>query len=117
MILPMMGFLFALILVGGFALLIATVNRISPPLRPQPLLPYVGFVCLFAGLGALLLSMGLGLIAEKVFRSHGLAGIGFFGGYVLGGCGGAALGFIKASFRRSDFCAESSPAQQSSDLT
>lgn len=97
MFLPMMGFLFALIVVGSLALLIAMANRLSPPLNPKPLLPYVGFICLFAGLSAFSLSMGLGALGEIILRSHVLSGLGFLAGYVLGGLGGAALGFKLAS--------------------
>jgi hypothetical protein len=102
MILPMMGFVFGLILLGSFASVIAMIDKRSPPVTPKPLLqfllPYVGYVCLFAGLGALILSMGLAFIGEKFFGPRaGVSGLGFFGGYVLGGCGGAAFGFSKAS--------------------
>ncbi len=102
MILPMIGFVFGLILLGSFASVIATIDKRSPPVTHKPLLqfllPYVGYVCLFAGLGALILSMGLAFLGEKFFGPHAeVSGLGFFGGYALGGCGGAALGFRKAS--------------------
>ena len=98
MMLPMMGFVFGLIGLGGLAIVIASINRRFPPLRPRPVLPYVGFICLFSGLGALLFSMGLGVLGESVFRLRvELSFIGFFGGYALGGLGGAALGFKLAS--------------------
>ena len=98
MFLPMMGFSFVLIVVGSLALLIATVNRRSPPLSPKPLIPYVGFICMFSGLGAFSLSMGLGALGESILKpNNALTFLGFFAGYVLGGLGGAALGFKLAS--------------------
>ena len=92
-----MMFPLVLIAIGGFASVVAAINRRFPPLTPKPLLPYVGYICLFAGLGAFVLSMGLWLVGEELLglRSQAPA-LGFVGGYVLGGCGGAALGFMKA---------------------
>ena len=101
MMLPMIGFVLGLIALGSFALLMATIDRRSPPVSPKPLLqsslPYVGYVCLFAGLGALFFSMGMAALGESFFRARmKMSGLGFFAGYVVGGCGGAALGFSKA---------------------
>ena len=102
MFLPMMGFLFALAGLGCLLLLAATVNRRFPPLTPKPLVPYLGFICLFAALGASCLSVALGMLGDMVLKSQGLGFLGFFAGYILGGCGGVALGFWKASgFSRS----------------
>lgn len=96
MLLPMMGFLFALIIVGSLSSLIA----IGDP-QHATIAPYIGFICLFAGLGALCLSSGFYTLGEVV-RSDKLAGLGFFAGYALGGLGGAMLGFSKARRRHPD---------------
>jgi hypothetical protein len=93
MMMPMVGFLFALIVVGGLASLIA---KADPHAR---LAPFLGFPLLFAGLAAFCLSMGLGTLGEYLDRTlgtHFLSGLGFLGGYTLGGLGGALLGLRKA---------------------
>jgi hypothetical protein len=95
MILPMFGLLMFLIVVGGLATLVA----VGDP-RHARLAPYLGFVFLFAGLGALLFSIGLALLGQVLLRSEALSALGFFGGYGLGGLAGAALGFTRAIRRR-----------------
>ncbi|MDQ3816349.1 MAG: hypothetical protein M3362_01505 [Acidobacteriota bacterium] len=97
MLLPMMVFPFALAGFGCLMLLIAAVNRRFPPLSPKPFVPYLGFICLFAGSGAFFLSIGLAVIGDTVLRSDGWAALGLLMGYVVGGCGGAAFGFKAAS--------------------
>ena len=94
MVMPMLGFLTFLIIVGGLATLVA----VGDP-RHARIAPYLGFVFLFAGLGALLLCSGLALIGE-LLRSESLTGIGFFAGYAIGGLGGAVFGLTKAVKRR-----------------
>ena len=91
---PLMGFTFVLIIVGA----IVTVAAIAGArvFRYSILAPFVGFVCLFAGLGALALSSGLAILAEELVGSGSLEGLGFFGGYALGGLGGAVIGFRRA---------------------
>ncbi len=64
------------------------------------LVPYIGFVCLFAGLGASLSSAVLGLIGGVILQSEVLSGLGFLAGYVFGGLGGALFGFKRAIERR-----------------
>jgi hypothetical protein len=95
MILPMFGLLIFLIVVGGLATLVA----VGDP-RHARFAPYLGFVFLFAGLGALLLSVGLALLGEVLLRSEALSMLGFFGGYAFGGLAGALLGFIRAVKRQ-----------------
>ncbi len=90
MLLPMFGLLSVLIVVGGLACLVA----VGDPNHAR-LAPYIGFVCLFAGLGAALCAVALGLIGE-VLRSEVLSGLGFLTGYVFGGLGGALFGFKRA---------------------
>lgn len=92
MILPMYGFVFALIVVGGLASLVAAADR-----EYAPAAAYLGPVALFAGLGGLCLSVALPLLAGKLFQSEALAGAGFVGGYVAGLLGGAALGLRRAA--------------------
>ena len=95
MILPMMGFLFTLIVVGGLATLVA----VGDP-KHANIAPFLGFTSLFAGLGALFLSIRLGIFFELVAPSHFLSTLGFFGGYALGGLGGALFG-LRMALRRS----------------
>ncbi|HEY5885823.1 MAG TPA: hypothetical protein VIT88_14125 [Pyrinomonadaceae bacterium] len=86
----MFGFLSVLIVVGGLATFVA----FGDPGHAR-FAPYLGFVFLFAGLGALLLSVGLTMPAE-LLRYHEVAGFLFFAGYAIGGLGGAVLGLFKA---------------------
>jgi len=95
MLLPMFGLLLVLIVVGGLACLVAT----GVPDHSR-LAPYIGFVCLFAGLGAALFSAVMGLIGEVILQSDVLSGLGFLSGYVFGGLGGALFGFKRAIKRR-----------------
>lgn len=88
MLMPMFGFILTLLVVGGLGALVA----VGDPQNAR-LAPYIGFVALFAGIGALSLSLLLALIGEEILRSDTVAGLGFFGGYVLGGLGGAIFGF------------------------
>ncbi len=98
MLLPIIGLSLVLTVVGGLASLIA----IADP-HASRLIPYVGFISFFAGIGAFSFSMLLGMfcggISEAVAGSDWLSGLGFLGGYVLGGFGGARFGFLKASRR------------------
>ena len=94
MLMPMLGFLSVLIVVGSLATLVA----VGDP-RHARIAPYLGFVFLFAGLGALLLSGSLALLGE-LLGSDSVAGIGFLAGYALGGLGGAVLGLTRAINRR-----------------
>jgi|SRR6185503_6746779 len=95
MLLPMFGLLLMLIIVGGLACLVAA----GDPNHAR-VAPYIGFVLLFAGLAAALCSLVLGLIGEVVLHSEVMSGLGFLAGYVLGGLGGALLGFKHAVKRR-----------------
>ena len=91
MVMPMMGFVFMLIVVGGLASLVAAADG-----RHARLAVYVGPISLFAGLAALLLSAGLSVFCEQVLGLRALTGLGFFGGYGVGLIGGAALGLRRA---------------------
>jgi hypothetical protein len=95
MLLPMFGFLAALLTVGGLATLVA----VGDP-RSARLAPYIGFVALLSGLEALSFALLLTLIGWMVLHSEHVAGLGFVAGYVLGGLGGAALGLYCAIQRR-----------------
>jgi hypothetical protein len=92
---PMFGFIFTLLVVGG----LGTAVAIGDP-QGARLAPYIGFMALFAGLGALSLSLLLAFIGNQLPASETVAGLGFFGGYVFGGLGGAAFGFIRALRRQ-----------------
>jgi hypothetical protein len=95
MILPMFGFVLALLVIGGLASLVA----VGDPHHSR-LATFIGFTSFFAGSGALLLSFGLSLSLEYVLGSEWWSGLGFFGGYALGLLGGAAFGFRRAFARR-----------------
>jgi hypothetical protein len=96
------AFIFGLVVIGGLATLVA----IGDPHNSSRLTLYVGFTALFAGLGAASLSMILALIGAKLFESEPFTGLGFFGGYIVGGFGGAAFGFYRALLRRRRIDAE-----------
>jgi hypothetical protein len=91
MIMPMVGFVLMLVVVGGLASLVAAADG-----RYVRLAIYIGPIFLFAGLAALLLSMGLAVFCEQVLGLRALSGLGFFGGYGVGIIGGAALGLRRA---------------------
>ena len=100
MFLPIMMLPFALAGFGGLALLVSKTGDRFPELGPGRWLRYAGFVCLFAGLGAILLGLGSALAVQRILMSRPtLAAVLFFAGYALGGCGGAALGFRQARGR------------------
>lgn len=80
MLLPMMGFLLALIVVGVLGSLVAYADPHAG------LAPYLGYPPLFAGLFALCLSIGSGVLGDYLDHLLGtlsLSGLGFFGGYAL----------------------------------
>src|SRR5688572_23391791 len=88
---PMFGLILVLIVIGGLGSLVAY----GDPTHAR-LAPFIGFVCLFAGLGALLFSVALALIGGVVDTSESLGVLGFFAGYVIGGVGGALFGIRQA---------------------
>lgn len=80
MILPMMGFLFTLFALG---ILLGFISLLIPHLRF--LAGYVFFPPVLGAIGAFTLSWGLALYGERFFNSETVGGLGFFGGYFLGG--------------------------------
>jgi hypothetical protein len=95
MLLPMFGFIFTLLVIGGLGTLVA----IGDPQNAR-LAPYIGFTALFAGVGALSLSLLFTFIGYQLPASEAVAFAGFLLGYVVGGVGGAAFGFNRALRRR-----------------
>jgi hypothetical protein len=95
MIMPMAGLILTLLVVGGLGTLVA----IGDPKNAR-LAPYIGFIALFAAIGALLLCALLGVIGQVLIRSDAAAALGSFAGYLLGGLGGAFFGFDRATRRR-----------------
>jgi hypothetical protein len=91
MLLPLMGLLFALFL-GGLAA--GVLCFLIPRLRQWA--PLVAFPSILAALLSFCLGWGLALGLEKLLHSEPLAAIGFFGGLLLGGVGGALLGLLLA---------------------
>ena len=89
MILPMMGFLFALV---AFAVLFAAVCFATPRLRP--LAPF-GLFPFAAAVVAFISCWGLAVGLEQHFGENA-GGVGFFGGYVFGGLTGGVLGYVAA---------------------
>ena len=94
MVLPMMGLVLTLIVLGGFASLVTLADPHRASFAP------LAFCMFWAGLGALCLSLGLAFVGREVLHSDGFEGFGFFGGYALGGVGGGLLGLVIASRRR-----------------
>jgi hypothetical protein len=90
MILPMMAFLFALIAIGSVAGLALSAIPQSRRFAGFALVPFL------AGVTSLCASWGLAVGLEAAFSSDNAGGIGFFGGYMLGGLSGAALGWVAA---------------------
>ncbi len=72
---------------------LATLVAVGDPQNAR-LAPYIGFVALFAGLGALTLSVLLLLIGKVVFGTESF--LALFAGYVLGGLSGAVFGLCRA---------------------
>jgi hypothetical protein len=102
MLLPMFGFLFAVITVGGLASLVA----VGDPQHAR-LAPYLGFPLFFGGVVALCLSLGLAWLVRLVLGSEDQAGLGLFAGYVIGLLGGGALGLRRAiAYRRMNSAVE-----------
>ena len=91
MLLPMICFLFFLIVIGG----IISVAAVVDPHHKRSA-PLVGFPILFAGICALILSFGLAALGGAISLEHQLDGLGFFGGYALGVLGGGFLGYRMA---------------------
>jgi len=85
-----MGFLFALIGVAFFAGVGLFVVPQSRPFAGLALVP------LLAGVTSLCASWGLAVGLEAAFSSGNAGGVGFFGGYVIGGLSGAAVGWVAA---------------------
>ena len=96
MLLPMMGFLFLLIIAGVFAGLACLMFR---RLRSWAL--FVALPPILAGLLSFALCWGLSLSIEQLLHSERWSGIGFFGGYVGGGILGAGIGLLLALRARS----------------
>jgi hypothetical protein len=97
MMLPMFGLIFALLIVGTLACLVAVGDS-----HHTRLASFIAFTSLFAGAGAFTLAMGLGGIGERLdshFDTMRFGGLGFFSGYVVGGVGGALWGLKRAAQR------------------
>jgi hypothetical protein len=98
MLLPMFGFLLTLLGVGALGTLVAK----GDPQHARTA-PYIGFTSLFAALGALALSICLGLLGgavDMLFDTMVFGPAGFFGGYAFGLLGGALAG-LRIAIRRS----------------
>ncbi len=86
MMLPMLGLLFMLFVAG---LLSAPVLYLVPGRRLAPF----ALVPIFGAVGAFVSCVGLSIGLEQLFASQRVGGLGFFGGYLLGGLLGASAGF------------------------
>ena len=91
MLLPMMGILFLLIIVGVFAGVVCLLFR---RLRSWAL--FVALPPVLAGAFSFALCWGLSLSIDRLFHSNRWAGVGFFGGYVVGGLLGGGIGLLLA---------------------
>ena len=93
MSLPMMGFLLMLTLIGGSGSLVA----IPDPPRPG-LLPFT-LAMSFSGAGVYLLALGSAYLGGIIFGPSTLPSYLFLIGLLIGGIGGAILGFIAGTRR------------------
>jgi len=73
MILPMYGLIAALLVVGG----LGTIVAVGDPDHAR-FAPYLGFICLFAGLGSLVFSLILTVVGEIAIHSEASTGASFF---------------------------------------
>ena len=94
MILPMFGLVGVMIVVGGLATLVACAD----PLHAR-LTPFVGFISLATGVGALSLSLFFLGIATITASTQTLSGVAFFAGYALGAISGGLFG-LRIAMRR-----------------
>jgi len=95
MILPMYGLIAALLVVGG----LGTIVAVGDPDHAR-FAPYLGFICLFAGLGSLMFSLILTVVAEIAIHSEAFTGASFFVGYAGGAATGGLFGYWLAERRR-----------------
>lgn len=95
MLIPMYGLILALLVVGG----LGTIVAVGDPNHAR-LAPYLGFICLFAGLGALALSIVFTVVTEVGLHLEYLTGASFFVGYAGGALIGGLLGYRMAARRR-----------------
>ncbi len=91
MLLPMMGLLFLIVIVGVCTGIVFILSR-----RLRPWAPFVAFPLIFAGTLSFGFCWGLSLLAERLLNSEVWAGVGFFGGYIGGGLLGCGLGVLLA---------------------
>lgn len=88
MILPMMGLLNILFVLGPIAGVIAF---LFPPIRRFA--PFVFATPMFVSIVAFLSCWGFAIGLEKLLQSQTAGGMGFFGGYCFGGLAGGILGY------------------------
>lgn len=88
MLLQVIAFPFALIFFGGIISLVA----VADPHHKRSI-PRVGFTIFYAGLFSLVLSWGLGLLANWYWLEEKLVSLGFLAGYLGGMAGGAVFGY------------------------
>jgi hypothetical protein len=94
MMLPMYGLILALLVVGG----LATIVAVGDPNHVR-LAPYLGFICLFAGLGALVFSFIFTIVGDIALHSEALTAAFFFAGYAGGAAIGGLFGYWMAARR------------------
>jgi hypothetical protein len=95
MLLPMYGLILALLVVGG----LGTIVAVGDPHHAR-FAPYLGFICLFAGIGSLVFSLILMVVAEIALHSDTFMGASFFVGYAGGAATGGLFGYLMAERRR-----------------
>jgi hypothetical protein len=91
MLFPMMGLLFVTVAVGVAAGIFFALVK---PLRKWAL--FVALPPILGGLVSFASSWGLSLSLEQLLHSERWAGVGFFGGYVVGGLLGCGAGLLIA---------------------
>jgi hypothetical protein len=88
-----LGFVLMLLIVGCATYIIALNNS------SVGFVPYIAYMCLCAGMGALFVSLSLAMLIVGIEKSFFSFGLGFLPGYVIGAVGGMLIGLWRARRR------------------
>src|SRR6185369_2479299 len=88
-----LGFILILLVLGCAAYIIALSDSSAR------FVPYIAYMCVFGGMGALFVSLGLAKLIVGIEKSFFWFGWGFLPGYVIGALGGMLIGLWRARSR------------------